>query len=146
MVTIKKISVNELPKLISLVYEGDNDLFKNLPGMRSNYMTKVNGELLNIYQMAENRRLCYYKVIYQKKPIGYFVIFENTLYSFGINIKYRKKDILLSWWQQLKKTLKKGFNCYLDEQNERAINFLEKNNMKVVEKDEEHKIVTLINC
>jgi hypothetical protein len=108
-------------------------------------MTKVNGELLNIYQMAENRRLCYYKVIYQKKPIGYFVIFENTLYSFGINIKYRKKDILLSWWQQLKKTLKKGFNCYLDEQNERAINFLEKNNMKVVEKDEEHKIVTLIN-
>lgn len=146
MVTVKKISVNELPKLIQLTYEGDSELFQYLPGNHTNYMTSVNGELFNIYQMAEDKRLKYYKVIYQKKPIGYFVTFENHLYSFAINIKFRKKDILLHWWKELKKTLNKGFSCQLEEMNERAIKFLEKNNMKVVDKNEEHKIVTLINC
>jgi hypothetical protein len=146
MVTVKKISVNELPKLIQLTYEGDSELFQYLPGNHTNYMTSVNGELINIYQMAKDKRLRYYKVIYQKKPIGYFVTFENHLYSFAINIKFRKKDILLDWWKELKKTLNKGFSCQLEEKNERAIKFLEKNNMKVVDKNEEHKIVTLINC
>lgn len=146
MVTIKKISVNELPKLIQMSYEGDNGIFKYLPGNHSHYMTSVNGELLNIYQLSKDKRLRYYKVIYQKKPIGYFVTFENVLYSFAINIKYRKKDILLHWWKELKKTLNKGFTCYLDEQNERAINFLQKNNMKISDKDEENKTVILINC
>jgi len=146
MVTVKKISVNELPKLIQLTYEGDAELFQYLPGNHTNYMTCVNGELLNIYELAKDKRLRYYKVIYQKKPIGYFVTFENHLYSFSINIKFRKKDILLDWWKELKKTLNKGFSCHLEERNERAIKFLEKNNMKVVDKNEEYKIVTLINC
>lgn len=145
MVTIKKISVNELPKLVQMAYEGDGELIKYAPAHRSDYMSNVNGELFNIYELAQDKRMRYYKVIYQKKPIGYFVAFENVLYSFSINIKYRRKDILLSWWQELTKTFNKGFLCYLDSINERAINFLEKNRMKIENINKENNVTTLVN-
>ena len=109
MVTIKKISVNELPLLVKISYEGDGDLSKNFINVQSDYMANVNSELFNIYELSSSKKLKYYKVIYQKKPIGYFVTFENTLYSFGINVKYRKKDILPYWWKELKKNIIKRF-------------------------------------
>lgn len=145
MVTVKKISVNELPVLVKTSYEGDGDLSKNFVNVQSDYMANVNSELFDIYELSSFKKLKYYKVIYQKKPIGYFVTFDNTLYSFGINVNYRKKDILLYWWKELKKTLNKGFNCFLNDKNERAIRFLEKNNMRIVDRDSEHKIVNLVN-
>lgn len=145
MITIKKISVNELPILVKIAYDGDNDLFNKYVGNNSEYMTCVNGELMNIYELAKDKRLKYYKVCYQKKPIGYFVTFENCLYSFAININYRKKDILLAWWDKVKKTMNTGFGCYLYKKNERAINFLKRNRMKVVEENDEYDSVFLIN-
>ena len=145
MVTIKKISVNELPRLVQMAYEGDGAMFQYMPEHRSDYMSNVNGELFNIYELAQDKRMRYYKVIYQKKPIGYFVAFENVLYSFSINIKYRQKNILLSWWQELARTFNKGFLCYLEEKNQRAIKFLEKNRMKVENINEKTKLVTLVN-
>jgi hypothetical protein len=141
MVTVKKISINELPLLVQISYKGDGELPNYFINNQSDYMLIVNGELFNIYELATSMKLKYYKVIYQKKPIGYFVAFENTLYSFAINIKYRKKEILSNWWKELSKTMNKGFTCYLYEKNKRAIDFLEKNRMKIIEKDEEKKIV-----
>ena len=149
MVSVKKISVNNLPDLVYLSYLGDEEfLNKYSPHIEdgaAGLIANVNAELAFIYEMGQEKKMNYYKVIYQKKPIGYFVTFENTLYSFGINVKYRKKDILPYWWKGLKKTLSKGFDCFLNDKNERAIGFLEKNNMKISERDIENKIVTLVN-
>jgi hypothetical protein len=144
MITIKKISLNELPPLVQYSYLDDYDLFDEYFTGADNYMGCVNAQLIMIYEMAGSTRMNYYKVIYQKKAIGYVVSFENCLYSFCINIKYRKKDILLNWWDKVNKVMNKNFICSLYKQNERAIKFLQKNGMEIVEEDAENQIVTLI--
>jgi len=147
MVTIKKISVNNLPNLVYLSYLGDEDfLNKYSPHIEdgaTSLIANVNGELAFIYEMGQKNKLNYYKVVYQKKPIGYFVtIADDWLYSFSINKKYRKKDLLINWWRQIEKTLKKEFYCCLSEKNEKAIGFLIKNGMK--EKERQNNTVLLV--
>lgn len=147
MVTIKKISVNNLPDLVYLSYLGDEEfLNKYSPHRKENdtsLISSVNGELCFIYEMGQKNKLNYYKVVYQKKPIGYFVtISDNWLYSFSINKKYRKKELLIDWWRQIEKTLKKEFFCCLSEKNDKAIAFLKKNGMK--EKERENNTILFV--
>lgn len=147
MVTVKKISINELPKLVYLSYAGDNDFFdKYSPHAapeNAKHIGNTNMELAFIYDMRTSYDMKYYKVIYQKKPIGYFCSFDGNLYSFAINKQYRKKEILTAWWQKVRATLDAGFLCLLELKNERAISFLEKNRMKIIDKDYDKDIVTL---
>jgi hypothetical protein len=147
MVTTKKISVNELPNLVYLSYLGDDEFIgkysPHIKGESPNLMQSVNGELYFIYEMGKDKKLNYYKAIYQKKPIGYFVtISDEWLYSFSINKKYRKAEILANWWKQIEKTLRKQFFCCLYENNERAINFIKRNGMK--EKERENNTILFV--
>lgn len=143
MITIKKISKSELPELVRISYENDNELFEkyhigkvNLP--QSVFLTM---ELIN--DTSKRIRLSYYKVIYKKNPIGYFVTFDGYLYSFGISMKFRIKEILMSWWGSVKKVLGSDFKAALYENNTRAIKHLQRQGMTVVDVDNETKIVTL---
>lgn len=145
MITIKKISINEIPELVKMSYEKDEDFFTKYYANNSSYMACVNAELFKIYEMAESEKLNYYKVIYQKKAIGYVITFGDFLYSFCINIKYRKKEILLHWWDKIQKLMPKKFGCYLYKKNERAIEFLKKNRMKVIDENNEIGTVTLMS-
>jgi hypothetical protein len=146
MITIKKISINELPNLVAMSYEGDSDLLHKYYHIRLGFQDMINTTLVYIYQMSSMKKVNCYKVIYQKKPIGYFVTFDdNFLYSFAINKKYRKKDILTKWWEKVQKELGETFYCGLYECNDRAIKFLEKNRMKIIDTDEQYKTVTLVN-
>jgi hypothetical protein len=146
MITIKKISVNELPNLVAISYKGDLDLMHKYYHIKLGFQDMINTTLVYIYQMASMKKLNHYKVIYNKKPIGYFTTFDNNfLYSFAINKKYRTKDILTKWWTKVEKELGETFYCGLYECNERAIKFLEKNGMKIIDTDQEYKTVTLAN-
>ena len=145
MVTIKKISKTQLPQLVLISYLGDDELLNKFhvePNM--SFKMAVGSTLQMIYDLSSEKRLNYYKVIYNKMPIGYFVTFDNCLYSFGINIDFRVKNILISWWQQIKKALGKEFYAKLYEQNTRAISFLEKCGMEIYHRDEINKVVTLL--
>lgn len=145
MITEKKISKSELPSLVAISYENDQELFDKYHVGKMNFPTAILSTLDLIDEASREFKLSYYKVIYQKKPIGYFVIFDGYLYSFGIAMKYRKKEILQGWFQCVKKVLPKHFRALLYENNTRAISHLEKQGMKVVDVDPETKIVTLEN-
>ena len=145
MITIKKISKSELPKLVAISYERDEELFDKYHIGKMNFPQAVLSTLDLIDDASQKLNLSYYKVIYQKKPIGYFVTFGNYLYSFGIAMSYRKKDILVGWFLAVKKVLGKQFKAVLYQNNTRAISHLEKQGMKIVDIDEETKIVTLQN-
>jgi len=145
MITIKKISKSELPKLVGISYERDEELFEKYHIGKMNFPQAVLSTLDLIDDASKQLNLSYYKVIYQKQPIGYFVTFGNYLYSFGIAIKYRKKDILVGWFLAVKKVLGKQFRALLYENNTRAISHLEKQGMKIIDIDNETKIVTLQN-
>lgn len=145
MITIKKISKSELPKLVAISYEKDEELFEKYHVGKMNFPQAVLSTLDLIDDASQQLKLSYYKVIYQKQPIGYFVTFDGYLYSFGISMKYRKKDILVGWFIAVKKVLGKNFRAMLYENNTRAISHLEKQGMKIVDIDNETKIVTLQN-
>lgn len=145
MITIKKISKSELPKLVAISYERDEDLFEKYHIGKMNFPQAVLSTLDLIDEASQQFKLSYYKVIYQKQPIGYFVTFGDYLYSFGISMKFRKKDILVGWFLAVKKVLGKQFKALLYENNTRAISHLEKQGMKIVDIDNETKIVTLQN-
>lgn len=145
MITIKKISKSELPKLVAISYERDEDLFEKYHIGKMNFPQAVLSTLDLIDEASQQFKLSYYKVIYQKQPIGYFVTFGDYLYSFGISMKFRKKDILVGWFLGVRKVLGKQFKALLYENNTRAISHLEKQGMKIVDIDNETKIVTLQN-
>ena len=77
----------------------------------------------------------FYAVKYGEVVIGYTIVIlnektPNELYSFAINVNYRKKDILQEWLQEVKKELGEYY-IVLWSKNTRAINFFEKNGFKV---------------
>lgn len=144
MVTLKKISVGELPNLVQIAFKGDEELFNKYYQFKMDEMGCVNTTLLKIYETAKLKKLNYYKVVYSQKPIGFVVYFDNLLYSFGIELKHRKKDILLHWWDKITKTMPKQFACMLYAHNERAINFLKRNGMEVMDENAEENIITLV--
>jgi hypothetical protein len=145
MITIKKISKSELPKLVAISYEKDEELFDKYHIGKMNFPQAVLSTLDLIDDASKELKLSYYKVVYQKQPIGYFVTFDGYLYSFGISMKFRKKDILVGWFVAVKKVLGLNFRAMLYENNTRAISHLEKQGMKVIDIDQETKIVTLQN-
>lgn len=146
MITVKKISVNELPKLIRTSYEGDSELLATqhvTPFENIDEATSMTYSMIK--QMATEKKLTHYKVIYRKKVIGYFSNFDNYLFSFGINKKYRNKDVLVDWWQHVVKSLGKNFLCILYPHQSKAISFLKKNGMIVAEVDKENNSIILIH-
>lgn len=63
---------------------------------------------------------------------GYFVCRENLLISFGMSIKYRNKETLSGFWNEIKKKMGSNFHCMLYSHNSRAIEFLKKCGMKIM--------------
>lgn len=146
MITVKKISVNELPVLIRTSYEGDKDILATqhvMPLEDINIAVDITYGMVK--QMAAEKKITHYKVIYKKKAIGYFCTFDKFLFSFGINIKFRKKEVLVAWWQQVVKSLEKNFLCILYPHQIRAIEFLKRNGMIVLEVDQRNNSIILIH-
>jgi hypothetical protein len=100
--------------------------------------------LHKIHEASQEVKLDYYKVIYQKKPIGYFVTFDNFLYSFSINKKYRNKENLIGWFTQVKKVLGTPFQCVLYQNNTKAIDHLIKQGMVKYKDNDEDRVTTLV--
>ncbi len=145
MIRIDKISKPKLLELIHNSYEGDNELFEKYHVEKGNAETLTLKTMSMIEDAAEKMSLTYYKVLFNKKPIGYFVIADKMglLYSFAINKKYRTKEVLINWFKSVKEVLGKAFTTVLYSNNTRAIDFLVKNGMEVNRTDGD--LVTLIN-
>ncbi len=143
MITVKKISKTKLPELVALSYKDDQELFDKYHIAKLNFDGAVVSTLGLIHDASQKMILNYYKVIYKQQPIGYFVTFEGCLYSFGIAIKFRIKDVLIGWFESVKKVLGNHFRALLYENNTRAIDHLKKQGMKIF--NIENNVVTLIN-
>lgn len=145
MIKLIPITISALTYYVRLSFEGDNDLLKKYhisPGdlehcvehtmnfIKENY--EYYGEDMNIFV-----------VLMDTKVIGYTITIKNEkapneLYSFGINIKYRKKDILKGWIEKVKEFLGNHYYIVLWSKNTRAIDFFEKNGCVV---DRERKML-----
>lgn len=145
MITIKKISLIEVKELVELSYEGDRDVWGKFHIAKFDFKTAVTVTMMMIDLDSKKMKFHHYKVMWNKKPIGYFTTGEKYLYSFAINIKFRKPEILSAWWKLVKKELGKHFECRLYVNNIRAIKFLEKCGMRIVGANHADNSVTLLN-
>lgn len=144
MIKTEKISTFELPDLVKIAYMGDGDLLLYYWGEDYNLEEAINATLNAIkYQENEGIEFNHYAVIEDEQEIGYISCFPNNLYSFGININRRTKEVLKEFWERVKEIMGDSFICMLFPQNQRAIEFLKKQGMQEVSGIEEDCVCLL---
>lgn len=143
MIRVTKISFGQLPRLVELAYENDQELFEKYHIKPMGLDDCVKSTMGLIEEVAQTKDLIYYKILWNNEPIGYFIIYDNVLYSYAIAVRFRKKDILIAWWEEIKNIMPDIFATGLFENNTRAIAFLEKQGMIVSERRD--NIITLLN-
>lgn len=140
--TSKEITYDQLEAAIRIAFLNDRDIFKfydknvivtNLDELSNDIMEKIKG-----YPEAK------FMAIYEKdKLIGYFVYMDGTLISFGLNVEYRVRKSLRDFFKHIKKTIKGRFYCTLWSRNIRAVKYLMKQGMQII--DTNPHITKLVN-
>lgn len=138
---INRVSKVKLRGIIELSFEGDTDLIEKYHSVGISKDASIDETMKRIDDISKMQKCSFFDVRFCGKSIGYFVIFDKFLFSFCINIRYRKKDILLEWWGEVKKQLGEEFGTMLFNKNEPAIEFLKRQGMKVFKKDTETTIL-----
>ncbi len=141
MITLKKISFSEIEKYVSLAFAGDTDLIEKYHFSDKTLPDTISNNVKNIMEMKKIYPIQCYSVNVFGNEIGFTVANENLLYSFGINKEYRTKEIVLGWWQEVRR-MTDDFVCCLYPENTRAINFFVRNGMEISSSTNEN--VTLI--
>ncbi len=142
MIELLEINEFELKKYVEAAYEGDADLLTQYHVDTFTFDQAVETTLDMIELTNVDNPMTYYGVV-DKERIGYLCTSKNNLYSFGINIKSRTREVLSEFWEKIKQVLGDSFICMLYENNTRAINWAIKCGMVIVP-DIEDNCVTLL--
>lgn len=141
MVTISRITKKKANKLIELAFLGDSELLEKYHAVNDNMQDSIEHTIERIDVCSMAYELKFYKVEVDGESAGFFVIGDNFLYSFGLNLRFRKKEILLQWWAMVCRELKPNFICMMNKKNTRGINFLKRQGMIIISNGNE--ILTL---
>lgn len=138
-----KIGFDELKPLVELGFGDDQELMDRYQQLPTEFEETVQRNLDNILGISKLYALEYFKVYWGNDVIGFTVLCLETklLCSFGINIKYRKKEILLSWIDTVNQRFDGEFCCLLWNQNKRAIEFLHRNGMEIQRVEESYTVL-----
>lgn len=130
--TVDTIHIDQLLTWLLLTFEGDDELVQYFdPGCPvtgwESCCTAIDQKIRVNYPTATIR--C---VLDEDYPIGYYVVENDLLISFGLRRAYRKKEWLLIFWDFIKSEFDGPFSCVLYSKNTRAIGWLEKAGMKLL--------------
>lgn len=129
----KFITYNELYDAIKVAFNEDEaivDLYD--PNINVSNIEDVSLSVFN--KISEIKDLCDYKGVYEKDVlIGYYIYSDMLLISFCLQKKYRTRCYLRGFFKLIKKDLGNKFLCRLWSKNKRAIKWLIKNRMEIVE-------------
>jgi hypothetical protein len=130
MIELRPID-RELKRYVEIAYKGDEDLLSKYHVAEYTLDEAVEETLRMIYSTSlevesNGDKMYNFYVSFDNKPIGYLSVFKNNLYSFGINIEYRTKEILSDFWNEIKEVLGNNFMSVLYPNNTRAIGYLQK--------------------
>lgn len=143
MVTLQTIHYGYLPSLIHEAFKGDRSLINEYHRINGSLNTCVKDTFYQIDKASrEGTALDFYGVFRDGEPIGFTVLGKKMLFSFGIQITHRQKEVVTTWWQLVRDKLGPEFVTWLFKKNSRAIAFLLRNDMEIHEETED--IVTLI--
>ena len=128
----KLITYKELQKAIEVTFNGDTKIFENFD---KNVPVKTYQEVIdNVLEKIRTYSDCQYLGFYVKGEIaGYAVYQEKLLISFGIKPSCRTTKDKNRMFQKIKEHLSKPFYCHLWSRNVRAIKWLVKQKLTIVE-------------
>ena len=149
-VSLVPIPVSELKHHIEGAFIYDKDLCKKYHVSPGTFEQCVDHTYTRIKDAWSANLGQAYKVMLEQEgeapvSIGYTVILRsepNILYSFGINVLYRTKKVLVAWMEELDKIAGRPYTCVLYKKNKRAVSFLEKNGFEMADND--YDIVVLV--
>lgn len=137
----KIITYDQLEKAIKISFEGDKEVLSIYdPNVVVNSADDI---AVDILRKVKDHGEVQIKGVYDKnKLIGYFIRRGGMLISFGISMEYRLRQFKRGLFDIIKKDFRGMFICFLWSKNVRAIRYLEKNGMKVMQTD--HQLTKLI--
>ena len=140
---ISEIERCDLLKYVSVALEEDLELICKYHFQDDTTEDMILSNLNNIEELAKTKEVKCFGVYLDDMPIGFTVVAERLLYSFGINVYCRQPDIVLTWYKWVRNYFKDDFVVCLYRENTRAINFFTRNGM--MEFSDDGKVVYLIN-
>lgn len=138
MLKVVPISAAEIERFMLIGFMDDRDLLTTYHHKPGDLQSCVKATMKNVTECAALITLQYYKLECDGKPIGFTITGPNILYSFGINIRYRKKEIVLEWLEKMRALLNDDFRVVLYNVNTRAIRFFMRNGMENIYQDKEY--------
>lgn len=138
---ICRIPLTDLKEFVSIAFKEDTELLNRY----SSYSTMEELILTNVEntkELAKNKDVKCYGMFLEGTPIGFTVICEKLLYSFGINVYCRQSEIKKVWINWIKRVFENEFVVSLYKKNTRAINYFIKNGCE--EFSEEGNVVYLL--
>lgn len=142
--TLKKVNINQLRSFIEASYKGDKEFLDKYYVAKCTLKQAVNQEIEMIRITSQGvYNMVYFGVIDGDKKIGHLCYFVNNLYSFGIAIEKRTKEILSEFWEKIVQVLGESFIAMLFPNNTRAINWLKRCGMVEVDGVEENCVTLL---
>lgn len=144
----KKINTNQLKEAIKVAFSEDAkivdfyDPHKKIEEV-DDIVTDISKKICEFKSGAKAEEV-EIKGIYEKgNLIGYYVFKPSLLISFSLNIQYRTRPFLNAFWGLIKRDMNSRFNCFLWSKNVRAIKFLQKRGMRIMQCD---NLITKLTC
>lgn len=139
MLRMIEIELFQIRRYVTIAFQDDQELIDKFHKINGDLVKCVDSTVGFIQFHSKHYVLRYYAVFFNSIPIGFTVIsiVSRLLYSFGLNINYRTKQNVSTWFNMTKQLLPNGMTCILWSKNSRAINFLIRNGLKISSKENE---------
>lgn len=131
---IARIPIDDLHEFVSIAFKEDVELLTEY----SHYSTMeelIETNVANTVELAKTKEVKCYGMFLEQTPIGFTVLSEKLLYSFGINVFCRQKEVKTIWLNWLRRVFDNNFVVCLYSKNTRAINYFLKNNFEEFSND-----------
>lgn len=132
--SICRIHLEDLGEYVSIAFKDDKDLLTEY----SHYSTMeelIETNVANTIELAKTKEVKCYGLFLEDTPIGFTVISERLLYSFGINLYCRQKEVKAIWLSWLRRVFDNNFVVCLYSKNTRAINYFQRNRFEEFSND-----------
>lgn len=133
MILFQPITEEQLPQAITFSYEGDTYGLATYYGTPCTVDEAVQLTMVSIIFFECDYALSYFNILCDGEFIGYMITSGTLLYSFCITKKYRSRKILTDWWSRVVDFIGTDMTCILPSSNIRAINFVKRRGMKIVD-------------
>jgi len=137
-----RIELKDIFEYVSIALKEDEKLIAKYHFQDFTMDELIVNNVKNIEELAKTKEVKCYGLFLEDTPIGFTVISENMLYSFGINVYCREPEIKKVWMHWLRRIFNNNFVVCLYRENTRAINFFLRNGLE--EFNDDGKVVYLV--